>query len=121
MMMEEQSKRFLVKNEDTALAFGSGDLPVLATPRLIAMLENTAKEMPLELLKDDETTVGIEMNLKHLKATAVGKEVVCFAKLTEIKKSILFFEIKATVGEDVIATGTHIRAIVNKQLFMKKI
>lgn len=121
MMMEEQSKRFLVKNEDTALAFGSGDLLVLATPRLIAMLENTAKEMPLELLKDDETTVGIEMNLKHLKATAVGKEVVCFAKLTEIKKSILFFEIKATVGEDVIATGTHIRAIVNKQFFMKKI
>ncbi|WP_413523959.1 thioesterase family protein [Carnobacterium divergens] len=120
-MIEEQSKQFMVKNEDTALHLGSGDLLVLATPRLVAMLENTAKEIPLERLSDDETTVGIEMNLKHVKATAVGKEVTCFVKLTEIKKSILFFDVKAVVDEEMIATGTHIRAIVSRQSFMEKI
>lgn len=114
-------KVFDVEEKDTAYAMGSGDLAVLATPALVAMLENTAKESILNLLDEDQTTVGIEMQLNHVAATAVGQQVVCKTTLVKQDKSVLFFEFDATVQNQVIAAGTHKRAIVVTEKFLGKL
>lgn len=73
-------KDFHVKVEHSAREMGSGDLDVLSTPSLIAFIVNTAKEAVHDRLTDHETTVGIEMNMKHKKATVSGKTVTIIAK-----------------------------------------
>lgn len=73
-------KDFYVKVEHLAREMGTGDLNVLSTPSLIAFMEFTAKEAVHDRLTDHETTVGIEMNMKHKKATASGKTVTIIAK-----------------------------------------
>lgn len=114
-------KVFLVENKHSAIQMGSGDLEVLSTPSMIAFMENVAKELVEVKLEPGETTVGIDLNVEHLKATAIGKKVRVQANLTEQKKSILFYEIEAYEEENVIGKGTHKRAIVNASKFLKNL
>ena len=105
----------------TAIEMKSGDLAVLATPALVAMLEETAKDSILELLNEGETTVGIEVNLKHVRPSRISEEIQCEAELIEQTKNILRFTLKTLAGESIIAEGTHQRAIVNSEKFMAKL
>lgn len=111
-------KEFTVETRHSAAEMGSGDLEVLSTPALIAFMENVAKEEAKSKVASGETTVGIEMNMQHLKATAIGQTVRVKATLTEQKKSILFFEIEAFEKNTVIGKAEHRRAIVNAETFM---
>ncbi|WP_317914073.1 thioesterase family protein [Carnobacterium maltaromaticum] len=120
-MITKLSKTFIVKEEQTAIEMNSGDLAVLATPALVAMLEETAKDSILELLTEGETTVGIEVNLKHVRPSRISEEIQCEAELIEQTKNILRFTLKALAGESIIAEGTHQRAIVNSEKFMAKL
>lgn len=120
-MITKLSKTFIVKEEQTAIEMKSGDLAVLATPALVAMLEETAKDNILELLNEGETTVGIEVNLKHVRPSRISEEIQCEAELIEQTKNILRFTLKALAGESIIAEGTHQRAIVNSEKFMAKL
>lgn len=114
-------KEFIVETKHAASQMGSGDLEVLSTPSMIAFMENVAKELAEEKLKLGETTVGIDLNVKHLKATAIGKKVRIQANLTEQNKSILFYEIEAYEEEYLIGKGTHKRAIVDASQFMENL
>lgn len=67
---------------------------------------------------DGETTVGIELSVQHLKATAIGQTVRVQSRLVEQKKSILFYELETYEDETLIGKGTHKRAIVDAQKFM---
>lgn len=120
-MITKLSKTFIVKEKQTAIEMKSGDLAVLATPALVAMLEETAKDSILELLTEGETTVGIEVNLKHVRPSSISEEIQCEAELIEQTKNILRFTLKAFAGESIIAEGTHQRAIVNSEKFMAKL
>lgn len=111
-------KVYVVEGKHAAGEMGSGDLEVLATPALIAFMENAAKEEVLGQLADGETTVGIELSVQHLKATAIGQTVRVQSRLVEQKKSILFYELETYEGETLIGKGTHKRAIVDAQKFM---
>lgn len=111
-------KEFLVEEKHSAAQMGSGDLDVLSTPSLIAFMENTAKEEVLDKLAEEETTVGIDLNVQHVKATALGKRVRVVSTLTEQKKSILFFDLEAFEDDQLIGKGTHKRAIVHAEKFM---
>lgn len=116
-----REKTFLVEEQHSANQMGSGDLAVLSTPSLIAFMENTAKEESKSALSTQETTVGIEITIQHLKATAIGQTVRVEATRTEQKKTILFYEVKAYEGDTLIGQGSHKRAIVHAERFMEKL
>jgi len=110
-----------VTENDTALKMGSGNLEVYATPAMIALMENTAKNLIIDELPDGYTTVGIEINVKHIKASPVGANIKCNAVLINADGKKLFFDVEASDDEGTIGKGSHIRYVVNADDFMKRI
>lgn len=110
-----------VTNNDTAKKLGSGNLDVFATPAMIALMENTAKNSVDLHLPTGYTTVGIEINVKHIKASLVGVKIRCKAFLKEIKGKRLVFQVEASDDKGKIGEGVHTRYIVNSEEFMKNI
>ncbi len=109
-----------VNESQTASQFGSGLLPVFATPALIALMENTA--MQLIELPTDSSSVGISINMQHLKATAVGKEVSCTATLIAQEGRKYSFKITAKDETgDIIGECIHERVVVNIEKLMSKL
>ena len=109
-----------VEREDTAKEVGSGDLLVYATPCMAALMEGAACEAIADALKEGQTTVGTELNIRHTSATPVGLEVRAEAEVTEVDGKVITFSLKAfdEVGE--IGSGTHKRVLVNSQKFLDK-
>ena len=87
--------KFVVTDELTAKTVGSGTLDVLATPVMIARLEQAAWTSVAPYLAEGEGTVGTLMNAKHLSPTPVGLEVTCRAELTEVDGRRLVFKVTA--------------------------
>ena len=110
----------LVEREDTAAEVGSGSLLVYATPCMVALMEGAACEAIEEALSDTQTTVGIELNIRHLSATPVGLEVRAEAEVTAVEGKIITFTVTAYDEAGEIGKGTHKRAIVNSQKFLEK-
>lgn len=110
-----------VEEKDTAVAHGSGDLKVLATPAMIALMERASKYSLKPYLDEETTTVGIAIDIKHLKATPLGKKVKAEAILDKIDGKKLFFNIEAWDEKGKVGEGTHIRYIVNSKKFMEKL
>lgn len=113
--------RTTVARENTAAAMGSGDLPVLATPAMVALMENAAMQAVAPELADGETTVGAEMNCSHIKPSAVGAEITASAVLTAIEGRKLTFNVGARDAEGMIGEGVHIRYVVDRERFMAKL
>lgn len=78
------SVRIVVADSDTAISAGSGDVPVLATPRLLALAEAAAVAAVAPQLAPELTSVGTGVSLEHRRASPVGAEVVVEAELTEV-------------------------------------
>lgn len=110
----------LVEREDTALEVGSGSLLVYATPCMAALMEGAACEALEGMLSEEQTTVGIELNLKHLAATPVGMEVRAEAEVTAVEGKIITFAITAYDEAGKIGEAEHKRAIVTAQRFLDK-
>jgi predicted thioesterase len=110
----------LCEREDTALEVGSGSLLVYATPCMAALMEAAACAAIEEALGENETTVGIELNLKHTAATPVGLEVRAEAEVTAVEGKIFSFQITAYDEAGKIGEATHKRALVNSQRFLEK-
>lgn len=115
-----RSKTIVVQHL-TAKAIGSGDLPVLATPAMIALMENASMLAVALYLKETETTVGGFMECSHLKPTAMGDEVEAEATLKKIEGKALHFDIAAYCGDKKIGEGHHIRYIVDRERFLSKL
>ncbi len=107
----------VVGDSDTAIAYGSGDVPVLATPRVLALAEQAAVMAIGEELGPDKTSVGIHADLHHVKATAVGGVVAASAKLVAVDGRKLSFNFTVTEGDETVAHGTHQRVVVNRDRF----
>ena len=110
----------LVETSDTALEVGSGSLRVYATPCMAALMEGAACEALDGCLGEDMTTVGIELNLKHVAATPVGMEVRAEAEVTAVEGKIISFTITAFDEAGKIGEAEHKRAIVNCQKFLDR-
>jgi len=109
-----------VEKEDTAEVVGSGSLLVYATPCMVALMEGAACEAITSALDETETTVGIELNIRHLSATPVGLEVRAEAEVTAVDGKIIAFQVRAFDEAGEIGNGTHKRAVVNAQRFLDK-
>ena len=105
----------------TAREMGSGDLPVLATPAMIALMEGAAMDAVAAALAVPETTVGIEMNVSHIKASKTGAAVTATAVLTAVDGRRLTFNVGARDDEGLIGEGVHVRCIVDRERFMGKL
>ena len=112
-------KEVVVKPENLAVAMGSGDLPVLATPAMVAFMENAALSAVEDQLPEGNTTVGAMIQTTHLKPTALGDTVLVTATLLEGRK--LTFSVVASDSQGKIGEGTHIRYVVDRNKFMEKL
>lgn len=110
-----------VTAENTAAAMGSGDLPVFATPAMIALMEHAAMDAVAGSLPAGSTTVGSEMNATHLKPSGLGAEITATAVLTEVEGRKLTFNVGARDAQGMIGEGTHVRYIVDREKFMSKL
>lgn len=115
------TSRLTVGNENTAIALGSGDMPVLATPAMMALMENAAMLAVASALEEGDTTVGGHIESSHLRPTPVGAEVSATATLEKVDGRKLYFKIIAHQGDKIIGEGTHLRFIVNREKFLAKI
>lgn len=114
-----QSK--VVNESETAAKVASGALEVFSTPMLIAFMENTAFNLAQKELVEGDTTVGISVNIKHLKANLIGDKLSCIATLEKIDGKKLDFSVKVLHGETVVGEGEHSRFIVNEKKFLEKL
>ena len=114
-----QSK--VVNESETAAKVASGALEVFSTPMLIAFMENTAFNLAQKELAEGDTTVGISVNIKHLKVNLIGDKLSCIATLEKIDGKKLDFSVKVLHGETVVGEGEHSRFIVNEKKFLEKL
>lgn len=110
-----------VTKEVTATAFSSGLIEVFATPALIGLMEKTCQLSVQPLLPEGYITVGTVVNIRHLKATAVGMMVQCESELVNQDGRKLFFTVKVWDNDGKVGEGLHERFIVNADDFMNKL
>lgn len=111
----------VVGMENTAVQMKSGMHAVFATPSLVALMENAAMNSVAPYLPKGQTTVGVKIDIKHVKATPVGTRIESKATLTEVDGRKLIFEVKAWDEEGEIGSGTHARYMVDTIGFMDKL
>lgn len=119
--------RFTVTDADTAIALGSGDVPVLATPRLLAWMEAATVAAAAERVDSTSTTVGVEVWMRHRRASSVGTHVeVQVTEISEQDRGMSFEVVAREVPFDgpeggparEIASGRVVRAIVDRGAFL---
>ena len=114
------SMTLVVEHKDTAAVYGSGALEVFATPAMIALMEKTCLESVADKIGEGNTTVGIAVNIKHLKASPVGSTIRCDAELVEVDRRRLVFAVKCFESETLVGEGVHERFVVDSEKFMSK-
>lgn len=111
----------IVDIHNTAISMGSGDLEVFATPAMTALMENAAMNAVARELEPGQTTVGSEITSSHIKPSGIGRRISATAVLTDIEGRRLTFAVAARDDEGMIGEGTHVRYVVDRERFMKKV
>ena len=109
-----------VKEGDTAEALRSGDVPMLATPRVVALAEEATVAALAGHLDDKATTVGQRVQLDHLLPIPVGRTVRAEAKLESCEGRRLVFTFSVNSDRGLVAAGKIHRVIVNRDRFLEK-
>ena len=107
-------KKFIVEKEHLANTVQSGSLPVLSTPFLLAFIENSCATFINDKINNQEnkTTVGVKVNLKHLKPNVVGDELECIGELLKVENNKYIFSVKVVHGDKLIGVCEHTRYLV---------
>ena len=113
--------RIVVAEADTAAAIGSGDVPVLATPRLLALAEAATVAAVRDHLDPGMTSVGTSVVLEHKAPSPIGAEVVTLAQLAEVDRRRLVFNVEASEGDKVIGAGRVERFVVDRAQFLGRL
>lgn len=111
----------VVADAVTAIALGSGDMPVLATPAMMALMENAAMLAVRDALPEGCTTVGGHIESSHLKPTKVGEKVEAVAEVVKVDGKKIFFKVAAYCGDALLGEGTHLRFVVDREKFMSRL
>lgn len=121
MITKSISQTIYVLENQTAIYLGSGTLPVFATPAMIVLMENTAMKIFSDVT-EGKTSVGIAININHLKASRVGDLIHCKATITGIEgRKYTFHVIASNESGETIGEGTHERVLVDIEKFMSKL
>ena len=112
--------RLVVGHSDTARALGSGEVEVLGTPRLVALLEEATIDAVKGYLDNGSTTVGMRVQVDHLQPTPVGAEVFAEAYLDKIEGRRITFTVTASDSGGLVAAGKVTRVVVDVNRFMSK-
>lgn len=110
----------IVTDQDTALALGSGDVPVLGTPRVVAIVEEASVKAVAPVLTPPQTTVGMRVELSHLIPVRVGAAVRAEATLERVEGRRLTFTVSVTCDHGLVAAGKVTRVVVDREQFLEK-
>jgi fluoroacetyl-CoA thioesterase len=110
-----------VEHVHTAAALGSGDVPVLGTPALLALAEGACVDAIKDELEPDQTSVGTWAEIEHLTATPVGATVCAKATLIGHHGRRLEFSVRIVQDDAVVAKIRHRRVLVDRQRFLDKL
>ena len=111
----------VVTAENTAIAMGSGTVPVFATPCMAALMEASAVNALAPCLGEGENTVGTRLDICHDDATPVGLRVWAECHLTELRGKVCVFDVFAYDERGLIGKGIHERCLVNEARFLAKV
>ncbi len=109
------SAELVVGEADTAIAAGSGDVPVLATPRVLALAERATVAALAGALAPGQTSVGASVELDHLRPSFVGARVLARATLTDVRGRRLTFAVEIAEGAEPVARATVTRVVVDRR------
>jgi predicted thioesterase len=107
--------------QESAAAVAFGALDVFSTPSLVALFESTALQAVDPLLGEGQATVGIEVAVKHLKATKIGQRVHCEVTVTAVEGKRIAFAGEIWDEQGKIGEGTHTRYVVDQAEFIKRL
>lgn len=105
---------------DTAEAMLTGDVPVIATPRIVALAEEATVRAVNGHLADGSTSVGMRIQLDHLAPTAIGGRVVAEAKLDKVEGRRLCFSVSINDERGLVAAGKVTRVVVERERFLER-
>lgn len=117
----KHTSELTVTDTVTALKVGSGDMPVLSTPMMMALMENAAMLAVKDRLPEGLTTVGGHIESSHLKPLKIGDVVRAEAEVTKVDGKKIEFKVAAYSGDTLIGEGTHLRFIVDREKFMSRL
>ena len=117
----KHTSELTVTDAVTAVKVGSGDMPVLATPMMMALMENAAMLAVRDALPEGCTTVGGHIESSHLKPSKVGDVIRAEAELTRVDGKKIVCKVSAYSGDILVGEGTHLRFIVDRDKFMSKV
>jgi len=117
----KHTSELTVNESVTAIRMGSGDMPVLATPAMMALMENAAMLAVAAELPEGCTTVGGHIESSHLKPSKIGDKVAATAEVTKVDGKKIEFKVSAHSGDILLGEGTHLRFIVDRERFMSKL
>ncbi len=110
----------LVSERLTASAVGSGLVPAYATPAMVALMEKASVAAIQPFLDEGQTSVGVEVNIKHLAATPVGLQVRARSEVVAVEGRRVTFQVEAWDPREKIGAGTHARMVVDTARFVDK-
>lgn len=108
-----------VTPEMSARHIGSGDVGVLSTPSMIAMMEGASTRCVQPFMDAGQTTVGYIVNIRHLAPTPIGNDVTVSSRLDEVDGRKLKFRVEAREGDRVVGEGEHVRVIIDTAKFLQ--
>ena len=111
----------VVEEKHTARHLGSGGVNVLATPIMIALMEEAGRNAVEPLLEPGQLTVGAVLDVKHLAPTPLGMQVTARAELLAVDGRMLTFHVEAHDDREKVGEGTHVRAIINLDRFLARV
>ena len=117
----KHTSELTVTEDVIAITVGSGDLPVLATPMMMALMENAAMLAVADELPEGCTTVGGHIESSHLKPSKIGNVVRAVAEVTKVDGKKIEFKVAAYSGNTLLGEGTHLRFIVDREKFMSRL
>ena len=115
------TSQMIVSKQLTAQSMGSGDMAVLATPAMMALMENAAMLAVAPHLPEGCTTVGGHIAASHLRPSKIGDNVEATATVTKVDGKKIEFKVEASCNGTLLGEGTHLRFIVDRKKFMDRL
>ncbi len=118
---ETNEKEYIVREEDVPEFLARQGLGVLSTPRMIALMEITSKELLDRVIDNEYTSVGIHVDVYHKNPAPIGAKLRFISKVVNVQGRKVVFEVRCLMGDRVIGEGRHERFIIEWEKFKEKI